>query len=108
MYENTQNLHQLCDLNVRKNKAKKFLWPAIKYFNEICPIRKKSGHRCYSLFSWYFLYQSSTNEKLAYPLRFLTYPWLGTASNGLRECYSFSLFTSRLNFIDKQNFEKHH
>jgi len=41
MYENTQNLHQLCDLYVRKNKAKFFLRPAIQYFNEIWPVRKK-------------------------------------------------------------------
>jgi len=41
MYEITRNLYQLCDLYVRKNKAKFFLRLTIQYFNEIWPVRKK-------------------------------------------------------------------
>jgi len=44
MYENTQNLHQLCDLYVRKNKAKNFCGPQYNILMKFGQSEKKFGH----------------------------------------------------------------
>ncbi len=44
--KNTQNLHQLCDLYVRKIRKKIFLRPQNNILMKFGPSEKKSGHPC--------------------------------------------------------------
>jgi len=89
MYENTQNLYQLCDLYVRKNKAKNVLLPEIQFFNEIWPIRKKSAHPWFIVTDWFIGSYAITSK----------YKWLQLLISTLFHMYLVCYDKSKLSSV---------